>query len=242
MSSYAKWIGGMLGWAVGGPIGAILGFGLGAAIDSTALTVTSGAKERVRTTPGDFSASLLVLAAAVMKADEKVLKSELTYVKTFLRSQFGEETARQQVLMLKDILHKQIDLESVCRQIRYYMEASSRLQLLHFLFGIANADGHLDQREVDVIARIASYLGISRADYQSIAAMFGTATDRDYEILEVKPVATDDEVKKAYRKMAVKYHPDKLSHLGEDVQQSAKEKFQKVQEAYDNIRKKRGMK
>jgi DnaJ like chaperone protein len=70
--------------------------------------------------------------------------------------------------------------------------------------------------------------------------MFVRETGGDYKILEVTPDASDSEVKKAYRKMAMKYHPDKVSHLGQDVKKQAEEKFRKVQEAYENIKKARG--
>ena len=62
----------------------------------------------------------------------------------------------------------------------------------------------------------------------------------DYKILEIEPEATTEEIKKAYRKVAIKFHPDKVASLGEDVQKAAKEKFQKVLEAYENIKKQRG--
>ena len=69
--------------------------------------------------------------------------------------------------------------------------------------------------------------------------MFVPNTDGDYKILEIDPNATNDEVKKAYRRMAMKFHPDKVSTLGEEVQHAAKEKFQKVNQAYENIKKER---
>ncbi len=68
-----------------------------------------------------------------------------------------------------------------------------------------------------------------------------TATDNDYKILEVSPDASNDEVKKAYRAAAKKHHPDKVSHLGEDVRKDAEEKFAKVNEAYERIKKARGI-
>ncbi len=241
-SRYGKWVGGGLGWAFGGPIGGILGFVFGSMYDS----MSSGTYEQSgpyagQTRPADFSVSLLVLAAAVMKADEKVMRSELDYVKAFLRRQFGEQVATEQVRVLGEILKRDINLYEVCGQIRANMDYSSRLQLLHFLFGISSADGQFHSREVDVIEQIGNYLGLSSADYQSIKSMFIKDTTSAYKILEITPEASDDEVKKAYRKMAVKYHPDKVSHLGEDIQKAAKEKFQQVQDAYDKIKKERGI-
>jgi DnaJ like chaperone protein len=129
----------------------------------------------------------------------------------------------------------------VATQIKQSMDHSSRLQLLHFLFGISAADGHVHSTEVDEIRKISNNLGIRMADFESIKAMFYKDVYSSYKILETTPDANDDEVKKAYRKMAVKYHPDKVSHLGEVFQKAAKDKFQEVQAAYEQIKKERGM-
>lgn len=235
---YGKWIGGGLGWAFGGPIGGILGFIFGSMYDG----MQSGAYEYRTTQRGDFSVSLLVLAAAVMRADGKVMRSELSYVRMFFERNFGPEEAGKNLYLLKEILKQDINLREVCMQIQTYMEYASRLQLIHFLFGIAQSDGKFDPREVNVIQQIAQYLNISQPDFDSIKAMFIKDTKSAYRILEITPDATDEEIKKAYRKMAVKYHPDKVSHLGEDVQNAAKVKFQKVSEAYEQIKKERGIK
>ncbi|HNS16426.1 MAG TPA: TerB family tellurite resistance protein [Bacteroidales bacterium] len=240
MAKYGKWILGGLGWVLGGPIGVILGLVLGSMFDA----MQSGKYEYPgnATQPGDFGVSLLVLSAAVMKADEKVLKSELEYVKAFLYRQFGPEKGEQLVLLLRDLLESPINLQEVSVQIRYYMDHPSRLQLVHYLFGIALADGQSHPRELQVIRTICTYLGVSEVDFQSIKAMFVKETDSAYQILEISPDASDEEVHKAYRRLAVKYHPDKVSHLGEDVQRAAKEKFQKLNQAYQDIKKQRGLK
>jgi DnaJ like chaperone protein len=235
---YAKWIGGGLGWAFGGPIGGILGFIFGTMVDG----MSSGKYEYKTTQSGDFSVSLLILSAAVMKADEKVMKSELEYVRRFFIHNFGVETANQRIQMLQEILKQNINVQEVCSQIAQYMEYPARLQLLHYLFGITAADNQYNPKEVDMVGVIAGYLGIDRGDYESIKAMFVKDIDSAYKVLEVSPDATDDEVKAAYRKMAVKYHPDKVEHLGPEIQKSAKEKFQQLQAAYEEIKKRRGMK
>lgn len=246
MAKFGKWIGGGLGWAFGGPIGALLGYAAGTIFDKITEeeeAPESGRKSyKGRTTPGDFGISLLVLVAAVMKADGKVLKSELDYVRKFFLKQFGSARTKEHLLVLREMLSKDIPLRKVCLQIKTYTKYPVRLQMLHLLFGIAAVDGEVHALELNVIAEISGYLGISAVDYNSIKAMFLKEVDGDYKILEITKNATDAEVKKAYRKMAVKYHPDKVAHLGGDVQKSAKEKFQKVQEAYENISKARGMK
>ena len=243
MAKFGKWLGGGLGWALGGPIGAILGFAVGSAIDSVVSVdgdvVISHPNHRNK--PNDFSLGLLVLIAAVMKADGKVVKSELDYVKQFFLKQFGSNHTQELLITLRDILQKEIPVHEVCLQIKTYTLYPARLQLIHLLFGVAAVDGHVHHNELNVIQQIASYLGIKPNDFASIKAMFFKEVDGDYKILEIDKDVTDEEVKKAYRRMAVKYHPDKVSHLGNEFQHSAKEKFQKVQEAYENIKKQRGL-
>jgi DnaJ like chaperone protein len=249
MVKFAKWVGGTLGWAMGGPIGALLGFAIGTVIDHGTLAIeTTTGRNTSYTGPrmgpthtGDFTASLLVLAAAVMKSDGRVMSSELDYVKRFFIRNFGEGHTQERMLLLRDILKQDIPLDDVCSQIKYNMPYASRLQLLHFLFGISQADGSVQESEVNTIRRIAVHMGIEENDFTSIKAMFYRDTNSDYKILEAEPTATDEEIKKAYRRMAVKYHPDKVANEGPEVQRAAKEKFQKLQEAYDNIKKQRGM-
>ncbi|MBC7862032.1 MAG: TerB family tellurite resistance protein [Bacteroidia bacterium] len=245
MAKYVKWIGGTLGWAIGGPIGAVIGFALGALLDSSTVVVKSGDQSQdfsTETTPGDFTVSFLILSAAVMKADGKTLRSELEYVKTFLVKNFGSQKAGELLPVLGEILKQDIPLEEVCAQIRQFMPESARLQLLHYLYGISKADGEVHELETKLIDRIADLLHLSKADSNSIKAMYFRDAVSDYKILEITSTATEDEIKKAYRKMAVKYHPDKVEGMGPDVKRSAEEKFKQMQEAYENIKKQRGMK
>ncbi len=241
MGQFGKWIGGGLGWAVGGPIGGILGFVIGSVIDGGTEQLKLGGTSGYsgRTTSGGYVMSLLVLVSAVMKADGRVVKSELDYVKKFMVHNFGEASAQEAVKLLRDLLKQNIPVNQVCRQIKQNMNYSARLQLLHFLFGIAAADREVDEQERLLIARIASEMGIGPSDMESIQAMFIRNVNADYKILEIEPSASNEELKKAYRRMAMKYHPDKVIHLGEDFQKAAREKFQMVNKAYENIKRER---
>ncbi len=242
MAKFGKWVGLGLGWALGGPIGGILGLAVGSIFDSGKSDISGQPRAvREKTLRGDYAASLLVLIAAVMKADGRVMKSELDYVRRYFVSRFGEETASEAVVMLRDILKQEIPLRDVTHQLSQRLDYSYRLEMLHFLFGIASADGSVSDSENNVINKISGYMGISDSDFQSIRAMFVSQTDSSYKILEIEPTSTDDDLKKAYRRMAMKYHPDKVSHLGEDFKKVAHEKFRKVQEAYDQIKKERGL-
>ena len=215
-----------LGWSFGGPLGGIIGYAIGSLFSSgsprvirSGVTDTFGNTEEKR----DFNVTLLVLSAAVMKADGNVKRSELDYVKRFFLQNFGQQRAE------------------VSQQVGRYMDYSTRLQLLHYLFGIAEADGVVSAKELHVVNTISDYMGITNSDFASVKAMFIRETDSAYKILGVAPTATDDEVKRAYREMAKKNHPDLVSNLGDEVRQAAEKKFQEINAAYETIKKQRGL-
>ena len=225
---------GSLGWAFGGPIGGILG------------VIFAGSSEKnyrqvKQSQAGDFMVSLLVLFAKVMKADGKLLKSELDYVKSFLKRNLSRQQAQVFIKMFQEILKQEYSTAEVCRQIQRSMDHPSRLELMHVLFGLSASDGEIHPEEVRVIHTISGYLNISNKDYESIKAIFIKDIDSTYKILEIDPSVSDNDVKKAYRKMAVKYHPDKVAHLGKEIQKTAEEKFKAVSDAYSEIKKQRKM-
>ena len=227
-----------LGWSFGGPLGGIIGYAIGSLFSSgsprvirSGVTDTFGNTEEKR----DFNVTLLVLSAAVMKADGNVKRSELDYVKRFFLQNFGQQRAENYIKMLREILQKDYDIYEVSQQVGRYMDYSTRLQLLHYLFGIAEADGVVSAKELHVINTISDYMGITNSDFASVKAMFIRETDSAYKILGVAPTATDDEVKRAYREMAKKNHPDLVSNLGDEVRQAAEKKFQRINEAYREL-------
>ncbi|HMM10700.1 MAG TPA: TerB family tellurite resistance protein [Bacteroidales bacterium] len=233
---YARWIGGGLGWALGGPIGGLLGFAIGSLAEKP--QTESGP---TITRPADFKLSLMVLTAAIMKADGTVKKSELNYVRAFLINQFGHAEAGDLLIVLRDLLKKEINIQAVANQIGMMMDPAAKQQLLYYLFGISTADGELTMTESSVLKNIAHYMGIPESEFRAMLSMFVKKLYNPYEILEISQEATDEEVKKAYRQAALKYHPDRVSHLGEDVKKDAEEKFKKVAEAYETIKKQRGI-
>ena len=254
---YGKWIFGSLGFALTGPLGGVIGFALGSLIDGAAGSQgrsaqgpsgqrSTGGAHQGRTqqaTAGDVALSLVVLTAAVMKADGQATQRELGHARTFFNRQFGPQHAAELLRLLRDMLQRTIPLREVCEQMRAHLAHAERLQLLHYLIGLAHADGAMDHAEKQVIQTIAFYFGVSEKDLASMHAMFGVrvTTNASYAVLEVDAKASDDEVKKAYRRMVVKHHPDKVAHLGEQFQKDAAEKFRKVQEAYERICEERGM-
>lgn len=253
---FSKWVGAGLGWSFGGPIGAIIGLVIGSIVDtfSDGGTPLLGdwqthqkrapyqrpqAEARPQTRPGDFEVSLLILASVVIKADGHQDQRELDYVRQQFVNMYGQERANNAFRLFKGINQQQIPVRQVCLQIQQMMDHASRLQLLHFLFGIAKADGMVIENEVTQIYTISGYLGISSRDFESIKAMFYDSKDNAYKILEITKDATVDDIKAAYRKMAKKYHPDRVIHLGPEHQKGAVEKFRQVQDAYEKLRKER---
>ncbi len=248
--SSLKWITGVIGWVAGGPIGALLGIILGSVVGRSLDTINeskNGSEDRRR---GSYSAieqrnsfmlSLLVLSSAVIRADGKTLQSELNYVKSFIRRNFGDYAVDDAMHILTELESKEINIYEVGGQIAVFMNYSQKVQLFHYLAGIANSDGEFCKQEKSVLESIASAIRLDAADSDSVIAMFYKDPASAYAVLEINPSATDEEVKSAYRRMAMKNHPDKVASLGPDIQKAAEEKFLKIQEAYGTIKKQRGM-
>ena len=234
-----KWIGGILGWAMFGPIGGLIGFLAGGAFDGfngSYRRTYSPAEQR-----NSFLVSLLVLSAAVIKADGKTIQSELDYVKDFIRKNFGDAVVPDAMKTLNQLLSQDVNIYQVGPQIAQYMNYSQRLQLFHYLVQIALADGEFATSEKSVLEAIGTTIGLNTADVSSVISMFYKDSSSAYTVLGISPSATDDEVRTAYRRMAMKNHPDKVATLGPDVQKAAAEKFRQIQEAYETIKQERGL-
>ncbi|WP_159946445.1 TerB family tellurite resistance protein [Polaribacter septentrionalilitoris] len=252
MGNFTKWLGAGLGFSFGGPIGAAIGFAIGSFVDGFSdddlkeeqeeyQRSVKGAERNRNTQSGDFEMSLLVLASIVIKSDGKVDQRELDYVRAQFVSMYGKQRANNAFKLFNGIIKKKVSARQVCIQIRQNMSHASRLQLVHFLFGIAKADEFVTEIEVEEIRKISSYLYINQRDFESIKAMFFDASDNAYKILEIEKSASNSELKSAYRKMVKKYHPDKLRDLGEEHLKGAKDKFQSIQNAYEKIKNERGL-
>lgn len=266
-----KIFGAGLGWILGGgPIGAIIGLAIGSALDKGGSSVFRDnkklGKDKQQTQRGDFSAALIVVSATVLKADGKILKSELDFVKKYFIKNFGEEVAKEKIKVLGEVIKQEIPIDDVARQIKYNMRIAEKRLLLQYTFGIAAADGEIHPKELEMIQRISNGIGINQFEFRSMVAMFtqqynhqqrhysgggyhqqrskkqsGPSLANCYRTLGVESNISDNELKKTYRKLAIKFHPDKVAHLGEDHVQTAEDKFQKVQQAYDLIKENRNL-
>ena len=229
--SLGKWVGVGAGWFLGGPIGAIIGYYI-------SKSFFDGKNDQEKA----YELSLLILSSLVIKSDGKIVKAELAYVKKFFVNTFGIQKANKYFEVFNKLNKQSLSsqLRPVCQQLNSYVNHASRLQIIHFLFGVSASDNEIHPAEVELIKKIAGYLNINQYDFESIHSMFlsdGTANSLDkwFAILELDKDASNDEIKKAHRKMVIKYHPDKLQGVSQDIKKLAEEKFLLVQKAYENI-------
>lgn len=227
-------------------VAAILAFWIGRMIDSGSRAGSTRTFHRPfgpahRVSPEDFELHLLSLASIVIKADGQISQTELDYVRNYFVRAYGKDRANATFRLFNEIAKtREINAANITNILRQRTRYESRLQIIHFLFSIADADGRVSDLEMRKINEISNYLGISYPDFESIKAMFFQDADSAYKILEIDKNATDNQIKQAYRFMAKKYHPDKLQHLDEAHRRGGEEKFKKVQDAYAQIRKERG--
>jgi|TARA_B110000263_G_scaffold127214_1_gene110666 DnaJ like chaperone protein len=240
-----KWIGAILGYMYFRFGGAFLGYFMGSFIDRIIkgnVRGSFGHSQNHKINTEDFELNLLSLSAIIIKADGKVLRNELNFVRNYFISNYGKVYADKIFAKFNIQIKKESqNIEKVTDFFKKITPYETRLQVVHFLFGIANADGHISELEVKKVYEIAIALGIRLPDFDSIKAMFVKQADNAYKILEIDPNVTDVEVKKAYREMAKKYHPDKLISDDPALKKGAQEKFQEVQKAYEAIQKKRNI-
>ncbi|MFL2636948.1 MAG: TerB family tellurite resistance protein [Flavobacteriaceae bacterium] len=226
-----RWLFAILGYTLFRLPGALIGFFLGSFFSPRSIKISSR----------DFEINLLALASLVIKADGKVSQKELDFVRAYFVSAYGKNRANEVFKIFnQNFKNKGISLNKISNLFNLGLNYESKLQVIHFLFGIAKADGSISQQEINKLLEFSNLFKLSYADFLSIKAMFIKEVDNDYKILEVDKSASDEEIKKSYRSLAKKHHPDKVQHLGEAYVNAAQDKFQKIQKAYQNIKVKRG--
>ena len=233
--SLGKWVGIGAGWFLAGPIGAIIGYYI-------SKSFFDGKNDQAKA----YELSLLILSSLVIKSDGKIVKAELDYVKQFFINTFGVQKANKYFEVFNKLNKQSLssELRPVCQQLNSYVNHASRLQIIHFLFGVSASDNEIHPSEIELIKKIAGYLNINQYDFESIQSMFLTegsanSLDKWFAILEIDKNASDNEIKKAHRKMVIKYHPDKLQGVSKEIIKLAEDKFLLVQQAYENIMKSR---
>ena len=253
-----KWIGGVVGFMTMGPLGALAGYVFGSMMEDAkkykdAENQTGRVYEQQLGQRNSFLFSLLVMSSYIIRADGKIMHSEMEFVRRFLRANFGEAAVKEGEEILLNLFEKakQMDaqhphaFQQTIRdcgvQISVSLSYEERLQLLNFLAMIAASDGVVCNEEIVALREVAQSMGLSQAEVDSMLNVKSDSLDDAYKVLEIAPTATDSEVRAAYRKLALKHHPDRVATLGEDIKKAAEKKFQQINNAKERIYKSRGM-
>lgn len=265
MAWTGKLVGGGIGWAVFGPLGALLGGLIGDQFDKRAQGGREipydyyasrqgpGPDPRFAANPGgSFAIVLMALLAHVIRADGKVTSAEIRKAREFVTRTFPDN-AGDLMQVLKQLLERRYDIGPICAQARAHLNDSERLELLQLLADVAMADGVGHAAELSAIAQIAAGLGLGEDELRRVLAGWshggehapgdgrGLGTAAAYGRLGLTAQASDEQLKAAYREQAKKHHPDRVAHLGEEVRRHSEEKFKALQEAWAVIRRERGL-
>ncbi len=196
--------------------------------------------------------ALIGLISVIMKADGQAKKSELDAVKPFLLKKFGEKKAKKMLLLLKEKLQKDIrNIRPHCLSLNRAFTYPQKLEFLALLFQIAETNSEICENEADILSRIAKHIAIRNSDFTELTHKFSTFYNyqkrqttvvyRDtgwaYKTLQIEENASMEEIKKAYRKLAMQHHPDKAAPHDAVAQKQAAEKFHQINEAYKHLKK-----
>lgn len=262
-----KWIGLILGYLVLGFVGGILGLFIGSMVDrvrrlglGAANPLTAGQRQAV------FLEAVFVLMGKLAKADGRISQHEIDHVEEFIRKLGMSGEHRQEAIrQFKRGAEPGFDIAATVQHFMQHCGHTFNLRqvLLVYLTVMALADGRLDPAEREVLEQVAIQLGYSRAEFNRILDMVlgqahfsshqraGAQTassvselDDAYKALGVVKESSNQEIKRAYRKLMSQYHPDKLMGQGvpEDMIAVATEQAKEIQVAYDLIKKQRGIK
>jgi DnaJ like chaperone protein len=240
VSIWGKIAGAATGLAIGGPIGALLG-GLAGHL---AIDRQNDEAEQIHEKEVAFSMGVIALGAKMAKADGVVTKDEVSAFKDVFKVPDSEvkNVARLFNLAKKDVA----GYDSYARQLAklFHDDRETLKAVLDGLFHIAKADEVLHPREEEYLASVAQIFGFSDTEFAYIRARHVQAKDRSpYDVLEVDPSISDEELKQHYRKLVRENHPDRLMARGvpDLFIEIANKKIAAINQAYDEIARERGL-
>jgi DnaJ like chaperone protein len=249
MALQGKLIGAGVGYFLGGPLGAVLGAMVGhlfadARADADAPRIAGKRQRDPRIGQQQqeiyFVATLVGILTAMLRADGQVRREEVRTIRAFFRDRLGYRGESEQIVreLIKRFLKDGVDLDALCRDVARHANYPTRLLLIQCLFDVAMADGHFHAEEKAVFDRVVRLLGIDASDLPHPTG--AGAPGGDFEVLGVSPDADREAVRSAYRALIMKYHPDRVEHLGEEFRDLAQQKFVEIQGSYERICAARG--
>lgn len=234
---YEKWLGAGLGFVVSGsPLGAVIGFGAGKLLESDS-------KEKLfypTSSISDLEINILQLAAAVIQTEKGVTHSEINFVRDFWKARFGKNLLEEKMSIFNHLLQKKYDTQKACIDLYNSSEISTRHQIIHFLFDLAECDKPLSNKELSMIASIAGWLNINRIDFAKIEESRRPKERTVFDILGAKETDSTSLIKSKYRKLVLQFHPDKHPNISNTERKKMEQKLREIQEAYQQILDLRG--
>ena len=242
MSIWGKIIGGTAGFALGGPIGAILGVIVGGSFDRSAKRFTNTNQISNQQKQNIFALSIIILSAKIAKADGHVTKDEIYAFKEKFKI---PENEMQEVGKIFNEAKKSKDgHEQIANQVGSLFSDNKLLleELLNNLFYIAESDGDTSKKEVEILKSISTSLGLSENDFQRIFHARLNIKDSDpYKILSVNRDDEDSTIRKRWIQLSKEHHPDNLIARGlpKEFIDQANDELSSINLAYDKIKEQR---
>jgi len=264
MAWIGKFIGGTIGLTLGGPLGMIAGIAFGNMFDhageegfnnttegtpyfqQNARRSGSRSDDRKMTFFVATFSMLARLAQADGDVSEKERRTVLSFIDNDLRLDYVSKQAALNVFNTALTNSGTVD-EFATQFYQCFAHDQAQLQIMvDILFRVGVSDGMLDIKESDIIKRVVRIFHFSESYFDAMSRRYGGASisEGSYTVLGLTSKASDDEVKKAYRKMSIEYHPDTVQAKGlpDDFVQVATKKFREIQDAYDTIKRERNIK
>ena len=248
MSTWGKIIGGVAGFTLGGPLGAILGVAAGHAYDKMK-TGKPGRIDVNDTLQVAFTTAVIVLSAKMAKADGRVTHDEISAFKELFDIPPGEMKNVGDLFnqAKKDAKGFEPYAEQIAMMFAH--QPAVMEELIGGLFHIARADGHVHPEELKFLRKTALIFGFTELQFERLKAIhMGVPVGADgadsYQVLGLTKKAPDAAIKKTYRKLIRENHPDTLIAQGmpQEFIDVANEKMAAINAAYDRIEKERGLK
>ena len=245
MSIWGKVIGGVAGFAVGGPLGAIAGTAFGHAVDRQRSQKTSEFKlENLQARQATFTVAVIVLSAKMAKADGHVTRDEVDAFKRIF--EIPENEASDVGQLFNEARQDAEGYEPYAKQIgeMFIHDQAVRENLLGGLFQIALEDGIVHPKELRFLQSVACSFNLNENDFARIKSIYTNGDNVDpYQVLGIDQKTSNNEIKKSYRELSRENHPDTLIAKGvpQEFIDTANAKMASINAAYDQISKERSM-
>ncbi len=247
MGWLGKIVGGTLGFALGGPLGAIAGAALGHTFDASDEQYSRARLSYHEESQMTFFIGTFSMLAKVASADGRISKEELRIVEDFMAHELNltPESKRFAVEIFETALNSPISFEDFARQFYNQFHSQPRFLdlMIDMLLRLSVADGTLSEREEKLIRSAARIFNFSEQKYTELKSRYAPDFEKYYAILGTTSRASDDEIKRQYRKLVKEYHPDTIASKGlpEEFTKFANDKFREIQEAYDAVKQERNL-